>query len=150
MHKYIEHLEKQNANLKQEVTQLRKLLANSHISAGQNLDEDISEPSNMTGMTGRPEIDVISTISYDLKVRGQPRNILDSDPHGMEKFAQVKVPREHITSGRKNKASSDISGCPSMITNKLSESSRSHNTNTNHNPRYSHSGGGNTRSGAAR
>ena len=140
MHKYIEHLEKQNANLKQEVTQLRKLLANSHVSADQNLEDSISEPSNMTGMTGRPEIDAVSTISYDLKARCPPRNILDSDARGMEKFAQVKVPREHITSGRKNKANSDISHCPSVITNKLSESSRSHNTNTNHNPRYSHSG----------
>ena len=69
----------------------------------------------------------------------------------MEKFAQVKVPKEHITSGRKKKFSgSDISHCLSMVTNKLSESShRSQATIPNHNRSrqsgYTAGGGGTAR-----
>ena len=75
-----------------------------------NLGEDsISEESHLTEMTGRPEIDAISTISYDLQARRLPGcdNILDSEVKGMEKFAKMNVPQSHITSGRKNAAPGD-------------------------------------------
>ena len=70
----------------------------------------------MTGITGMtagggkpPEIDTISTMSYEIQRRDgrhDPRrsigsSVLDSEVKGMEKFAKVYVPESHITSGRK-------------------------------------------------
>ena len=54
-------------------------------------EDEMSDISNVTGMTGRPEIDAISTMSFDLKAKRQT-NILDSEVKGMDKFAKVCIP----------------------------------------------------------
>lgn len=108
MRKYIEHLERENASLKLENSQLRQMLG----ATGKV--EDLSEPSALSGMTGRPEIDAISTASFDIRARRPRNNILDSEVKGMEMLAKVNIPESHLKSG-----------CQSNFTNKLSESSRS-------------------------
>ena len=78
------------ANLKLENSQIHSLLRKAHLPA-----DESEEPSNMTTLTtqmGRPEIDAVSSVSFDIAAtRMRPRqdsaSVLDSEVKGMDRFA---------------------------------------------------------------
>ena len=105
-------------SLKLENTELRKLIATD--------DTQSEAPSNLTDLTrlhvGRPEIEAVSAVSFDIRLK-KP-SLLDSEvkARGMDKFAKVTVPSSHLMSGR-GRQSAASSKNQSGLTNMLSESS---------------------------
>ena len=64
--RYIEHLEKQVTELKLENAELNKLLKQRGNVNEQNFNDSETERSCITTMTGRPDIDVGSTMSFNI------------------------------------------------------------------------------------
>ena len=90
--RYISHLEKKVTSLQQENIEMQKELKRQR-------DVSLGTPSDISDLTaarGRPDIDQVTTMSFDV-FGNKPgaSSVLDSEVSGMERFAKVKVPIAH-------------------------------------------------------